>query len=119
MIIVMLEIGLPVILIAGAVFARVYITSKYPTPKALGRVLPKLCVVDADEILHYKEVFREEWTTKPHLRRTLRLNQIRINWGYFTQMGSNAFCFQQVARFEDLKIDPGKSSFEYDTRELT
>lgn len=112
-----------ILLLVGAmvIFAilRYYVGHRYPAPKALGRVLPKLCVVDADEILHYKEVIQEEWRAKPHLQRTLHRNQIRINWGYFTQMGSNAFCFQQVARFEDLKIDPGKSSFEYDTRELT
>jgi len=117
--ILILEVSLPAILIGAILFVRLYWKIKYPTPKALGRVLPKLCVVDADEILRYKEVFQDEWTTKPHLRRALRRNQIKINWGYFSQMRSNAFCFQQVARFEDLKIDPGKSSFEYDTRELT
>lgn len=113
-----LEVSLPLIVILGVVFARAYIRFKYPTPRALGRILPKLCVVDADEILRYKEELATEWRVKPHLRRTLRRNQIRINSSYFSQMGTNTLLMQQVARFEDLKIDPGKSSFEYDSREV-
>lgn len=118
MMIVLLGLCLPVIVLIGIVLGRVYIRSKYPNPRALGRVLPKLCVVDAEEILRYKQELAEEWKVKPHLRRALRRNQLRINSSYFCQMASNTLLMQQVVRFEELKIDPGKSSFEYDSREV-
>lgn len=109
---------LPIIAIAVIILGKAYKSFKYPKPRPLGRVLPKLCVVDADEILHYREVLKEEWESKPHLRRKLRRNQIRINSAYFGQMACNTFRFQQVIWFEHLKIDPGKSSFEYEPREV-
>jgi len=59
MTILLLELSLPIIAIAGIILGKAYINFKYPTPKALGRVLPKLCVVDADEILHYRKMLEE------------------------------------------------------------
>lgn len=117
MTVVLLELTLPILVVLGIIARSAYVRSKNPTPRALGRILRKLGVVDVDEILQFKEIFEQEWKSKPHLRRVLRRNQIRIYSDYYGQMGSNAFRFQQVARFEELKIDPGKSSFDYDARE--
>lgn len=118
MMLMLLKVMLPIVAIAGFFVLRSYLKSKRPPPRALGGVLLKLCVVDADEILHYKEVSEEEWGTKPHLRPILRRNQIRVHWSYLGQMKGNTFRFQQVIRFEGLKIDPAKSSFEYEPREV-
>ena len=114
----LLKLSPPTMAIVGFLVLRTYLQSKYPSPSALGRVLPKLCVVDSDEMLHYKEVSEEEWKSKPHARPALLRNQVRIHWFYFGQMKANIFRFQQVIRFEKLKIDSAKSSFEYDPREV-
>lgn len=118
MMLLLLELILPILTIGGYFVLRAYLRSKYPSPKALGRILPSLCVVDADEILEFKEVCEEEWNAKPHARPMLLRNQVRVHWTYFGQMKANIFRFQQVVRFEVLKIDPVKSSFEYDPREV-
>jgi hypothetical protein len=107
-----------VILIVAIPLLKAYFKIKFPTPRSLGRVLPKLCVVAADEIMQYNEILAEELRSKLHLRRTLRRNQIRINRAYLAQMAWNIFLFQQVVRFEAMKIDPGKSSFDYEPREV-
>src|SRR5437763_32425 len=101
----LLKLSPPTMAIVGFLVLRTYLQSKYPSPSALGRVLPKLCVVDSDEMLHYKEVSEEEWKSKPHARPALLRNQVRIHWFYFGQMKANIFRFQQVVRFETLKID--------------
>lgn len=114
----LLKLSPPAFAIVGLFILRTYLQSKFPSPRALGRVLPKLCVVDSDEILQYKEDSEQEWEAKPHVRSMLLRSQVRIHWSYFGQMKANIFRFQQVVRFEALKIDPAKSSFEYDPREI-
>lgn len=119
MIVLLLKLCLP-FLVGIAIWGliRRYLRSKYPAPRALGRVLPKLCVVDADEILVFKQLSEQEWETKPHMRPILRKNRLLISGNYFAQMENNTFRFQQVIRFEALKIAPAKSSLEYDPREV-
>lgn len=117
MIMLLLEAMLPLALIAAAPLIRTYIKIKYPTPRALGEILPKLCVVAADEIRTYNELLEQERRLNPDLRRILRTNQIRINRSYLGQMAWNTSLFQEVLRFEAMKIDPAKSSFDYESRE--
>lgn len=115
--ILLLEIGLLLAVIAALTIVRAYFKIKYPKPKALGQILPELCVVSSIEIHRYDELVRQEYVNKPHLRRTLRRNQIKINSSYLYLIDWNTWLFQQVSRFEADKIDPGKSSFDYDPRE--
>jgi hypothetical protein len=113
----LLEVSLPATFILAAPVVGAYLKIKYPRPRALGQVLPELYCVASDEISRYDELLDEEYRSKPYLRRTLRRNQILINKSYLSQMAWNTRLFQQVVRFEAIKIDPGKSSFEYEPRE--
>lgn len=117
MTILVLEVGLVAALIAALFIVKTYIKIRYPKPKALGQVIPKLCVVSSIEIEQYDHLVQQEYITKPHLRRTLRCNQIKINSSYLYLIAWNTCLFQQVSRFEANKIDPGKSSFDYDPQE--
>lgn len=113
----LLEVGIPTIFILAAPIAGACLKIKYPRPRALGQILPELYCVASDEISRYDEFLDEEYATKPHLRRTLRRHQIMVNRAYLSQMAGNTRLFQQVVRFEAIKIDPGKSSFDYEPRE--
>lgn len=112
----LLETMLPLALIAAMPLIRTYIKIKYPTPRALGQILLKLCVVSADEILTYNELLEQECRLNPHSRWTLRKNQIRINHSYLGQMAWNTSLFQQVLRFEAIKIDTDNSG-DHEPRE--
>lgn len=115
---IFIDIGLLLAVMATVGAIKTYVSSKWPPKKPLGRVLPKLCLVDADEILTYKEKAEEEWQVNPHLRRVVRRKLVSISSKYYSLMRSNAFRFQQVVRFDESKIDRGKPSVEYDTREV-
>lgn len=112
------EVSLPIILITGLIVLGIYFRFRFPAPRALGRVIPEFCVVDAEEILAFKELAEQEWAARPRLRPILRMNQLLISRNYFAQMEHNARRFQQVIRFESKKIDPGKSSLDYDARDV-
>jgi hypothetical protein len=88
-----------------------------PSPLALGSAFPKLCVVSTDEIQAYSRNNEVENAHVKHLRRETYSKQAKVNKRYVGQMVDNTKLFQQIARFEKLKIDPYKSSLEYDTRE--
>jgi hypothetical protein len=77
-----------------------------PSPRALGTILGKLCVVSLEEIERYCEIKDRVWQ-----------KQLRVVWGYVRAMVVNTTLFQQVARFEKMKIDPAKSSLDYKQRE--
>src|SRR5689334_1685139 len=77
-----------------------------PSPRALGTILGKLCVVSLEEIERYCEIEDGVWR-----------KQFRVIWGYVRAMVVNTTLFQQVARFEKMKIDPAKSSLDYKQRE--
>jgi len=115
MIRLLLEAGIPIVLIVAAAVFTVYFSLKYPIPQALGRILPKLCVVDSQEILRYNQLLEELQGT--HLRYAVRRSQIRVNRAFLAQMTLNTQLFQQVVRFEKIKIDPTKSSLDYEPRE--
>lgn len=114
------ELSLPFIVILATIIARAYVQIVRPHPRALGEVLPKLCVIDANAILNYNQALDEGYKLKlnPRTQKELRRNQIQINRGYMNQIARNVKHFHQVVRFERLKIHPGRSSFDYDQREM-
>lgn len=109
-------IGLPFLIVATAVAYLVYARIVRPSPVALGSVIPKVCVVSADEILEYCD--SNDGNDIRILRsRETRWAQARIANKYIGQMTWNTRLIQQVVRFEQLKIDPLKSSLDYEARE--
>lgn len=120
MIISFIELSLPFIVSAATLITRAYLEILRPRPLALGEVLPKLNMVDANAILTYNQALDEGQRLKlnPHIKKELRRNQIRINRIYMNQIARNTKLLHQVVRFERLKIHPGRSSFDYDQREM-
>jgi len=119
----MVTLLVEVILPAGVLLAVLFATSlyrklKYPSPLALGCIIPKLCVVGSAEILRYNKKEEDEQRTAKHLRREVRWKQFRVNWGYLCEEASNTMLFQRAVRFEKMKIDPVKSALEYEQREI-
>src|SRR5205809_4973475 len=113
-----LEIGLPFVVFAAGCITRAYLNMVCPRPRALVEVLPQLNMVDAKAILSYNQAFEHGYSLSPHAAKALRRNQIRINRIYMNQIARNTTLLQQVVRFEKLKIHPGRSSFDYDQREM-
>lgn len=118
MIVMAVRLSLPVFVVVGIASLRIYLHWKYPIPQPLGAVLRKLSAVDSSEFLEYRQESEEEWEAKPHLRPQLRHKQLRIYGSYLRQMSGNLFHFEQVLKFEALKIAPAKSSFEYAPKEV-
>lgn len=118
--ILFVELSLPFIIAAATLIARLYLEVVRPRPQALGEVLPKLNMVDANAILTYNRALDEGQKLKlnPHTKKELRRNQIRINRVYMNQIARNTKHLHQVVCFERLKIHPGRSSFDYDQREM-
>lgn len=106
-------ICLPVAFAAVYVF---YIRVVRPSPIALGSVIPKFRVVSGVEILEYCES-NETNQTYNRSKRQSRWIKLKIFRNYIAQMKWNTKLFLQLARFEQLKIDPTKSSLDYDSRE--
>lgn len=113
------EVILPAgVLLAVLFAASLYRKLKYPSPLALGCIIPKLCVVGSAEILRYNKKEDDEQRTAKHLWREVRWKQFRVNWGYLCEEASNTMLFQRAVRFEKMKIDPVKSALEYEQREI-
>jgi hypothetical protein len=119
MVTLLVEVVLPAGVLLVVVFAAsLYRKLKYPSPLALGCIIPKLCVVGSAEILRYNKKEEDEQRTAKHLRREVRWKQFRVNWGYLCEEASNTMLFQRAVRFEKMKIDPAKSALEYEQREI-
>jgi hypothetical protein len=114
---VFIVIALPFVVVASAIAYLFYVRIVRPSPVALGSVIPKVCVVSADEINEYCESNENRAASIGRLRRETRWKQFRVVHKYVSQMTWNTRLFQQVLRFEELKIDPIKSSLDYETRE--
>ena len=115
----LVEVVLPAgVLLAVLFAASLYRKLKYPSPLALGCIIPKLCVVGSAEILRYNKKEDDEQRTAKHLWREVRWKQFRVNWGYLCEEASNTMLFQRAVRFEKMKIDPVKSALEYEQREI-
>jgi hypothetical protein len=119
MVTLLVEVVLPAgVLLAVLFAASLYRKLKYPSPLALGCIIPKLCVVGSAEILRYNKKEDNEQRTAKHLWREVRWKQFRVNWGYLCEEASNTMLFQRAVRFEKMKIDPVKSALEYEQREI-
>jgi hypothetical protein len=119
MVTLLVEVVLPAGVLLVVVFAAsLYRKLKYPSPLALGCIIPKLCVVGSAEILRYNKKEDDEQRTAKHLWREVRWKQFRVNWGYLCEEASNTMLFQRAVRFEKMKIDPVKSALEYEQREI-
>lgn len=91
---------------------------KRPTPLALGSIFPHLCAVIWDEIYDHCERIEQVNSASKYLQRETRSNQASVSRKYLDGMASNTKLFLQVLRFEKKKIDPQKSSLNYETREI-
>jgi hypothetical protein len=114
---VFVTLVIPILLcmLFGAVLA--YFRIHRPVPIALGSALAQVCVVSADEIREYCDTREELTSDMLHISKEMRRQHVKVVRQYIGQMGLNTKLFQQVARFEQLKIDPAKSSLDYATRE--
>ena len=110
-------ISVPFIIVAIAIAYLLYARMVRPSPVALGSVIPLVCVVSADEIREYCGSNEDDGPPKWRVSRKTRRGQFRVAQRYISQMVWNTKLFQQMARFEVLKIHPSKSSFDYETRE--
>lgn len=86
-----------------------------PPAIAFGCIIPKVCVVNAEEIKGYCLETLERAAN--HLGRERRLRQFRILWGFLREMSANTRLFQGASRFEQIKIDPCKSALDFEQRE--
>jgi hypothetical protein len=109
--------GIPMIIAILLLGCLSYVELRKPSPIALGSALPKFDAVSVDEIHGYCKTRDDQIASPAHLRRQTDRNQATVIRRYIAQMTRNTKLFQQVARFEVLKIDPAKSSFDYETRE--
>jgi len=114
---VFLTVIAPILIATIVGFVLGYRRIMLPTPMAFGCVVSKVCVVSADEIVEYCQNNGPENVVLAHLRRETAWKQLKVIRRYVGQMTWNTKLFQQVARFEELKIDPAKSSIDYEHRE--
>lgn len=115
---VFFEFSLPII-VAGvlAYLLRIQRDLRRPAAIAFGCIIPQVCVVSAEEIQGYCRTLDELEEKENHLERERRWKQLRILWGFLREMTSNTRLFQGAVRFEHTKIDPAKSSLDYEARE--
>ena len=121
MVTIFLEVMLPVVILLGGLFVvNLYSKIQYPSPLAMGCIIPKVCVVGSIEILRYNKKNRgeDEQPVAKHLRREVLWKQFQVNWGYLRQEAWNTTLFQRAVRFEKIKIDPTKSGLQYEQREI-
>lgn len=115
-----MEFALPILFAVSAYLGVVLLDVHRPIARALGSILPKLCVVNEDEIRRFNKIHEDEIEKQgeaPRLRREIRRKQIRVNCAFLHMVIWNARSFQQGLRFEVMKIDPSKSAFDYEPHE--
>ena len=112
------EFSLPLFLgVAFFYVLGVHRDLRWPPLIAFGCIIPKVCVVNAEEIQDYSRK-REGFKGKEnHLQRERRWKEFRILWAFLREMSCNTRLFQGAVRFEHTKIDPAKSSLDYEQRE--
>jgi hypothetical protein len=107
----------PAIFIVGILTALSYKFLRRPSPLPLGSIFPLVCAVIWDEIHNHCEYIEQASTARNHLQRQVRSNQASVSRKYVGEMVLNTKLFLQVLRFEKKKIDPHKSSLQYETWE--
>jgi hypothetical protein len=112
---VFIVIAVPFIIVASALVRLLYLQIRRPSPVALGSAFPKMCVVNSDEIHEYRDDRKSD--TASYWQPGTQWKQVRVTRKYIGPMTCNTKLFQQVARFEVLKINPSKSSIDYSPRE--
>ena len=117
MVTLLLELGIPGILIVWFFVLRIGRDLKRPPAIAFGCIIPQVCVVNAEEIQGYCRTLEDLEEKENHLERERRWKQFRILWGFLREMTANTRLFQGAVRFEHTKIDPAKSSLDYEARE--
>ena len=117
MVTLLLELGIPGILIVGLFVLRIRRDLRRPPAIAFGCIIPQVCVVNAEEVQAYCRTLDALDEKENHLERERRWKQLRILWGFLREMTGNTRLFQGAVRFEHTKIDPAKSSLDYEARE--
>lgn len=117
MVTLLLELGVPGILIVVLVILRIRRNLNHPPAIAFGCLIPNVCIVNAEEIQTFCRDMEKLKQKENHLQRQRRWKQLRILWGFLRAMTWNTRLFQGGVRFEHTKIDPAKSSLDYEKRE--
>ena len=109
--------SLPLVLYAVLAVLRIRRDLIHPPAIAFGCLIPNVCVVSAEEIQTFCREIEKLKEKQNHLQRQRRWKQFRILWGFLRGMAWNTRLFQGGVRFEHTKIDPAKSSLDYEKRE--
>lgn len=109
--------SLPLVMYAVLAVLRIRRDLTHPPAIAFGCLIPNVCVVNAEEIQTFCRDVERLKQKENHLQRQRRWKQFRILWGFLRAMTWNTRLFQGGVRFEHTKIDPAKSSLDYEKRE--
>lgn len=109
--------SLPLVLYAVLAVLRIRRDRTHPPAIAFGCLIPIVCIVNAEEIQIFCREMEKLKQKENHLQRQRRWKQLRILWGFLRAMTWNTRLFQGGVRFEHTKIDPAKSSLDYEKRE--
>jgi hypothetical protein len=110
-------VAIPFVIFAAALACIYCLQFVRPSPLEVGSVIPRLCPVSMDDIEEYCLDNESSAPSSPEVRRETRRNQFRVARRYIRQMTWNTRLFEQLTRFEKLKIDPRKSPLDYQDRE--
>jgi|SRR5215469_9407991 len=68
---------------------RLYRDVRRPSPLAIGCIIPKVCVVNSQEVFRFCQIAGEEQPLPAHLRSEARSKLSRIYWTFLRQMAWN------------------------------
>lgn len=118
MAILFLELIPPILaLFAILVARRVYKKVRYPRPIVFGCIIRDVCVILYQEIMRYLNTDQLKGL-KGNVLRDARRKQFRVIWGYLGEQAINTTLFLSALRFEEDRIDEGKSGLQYEPREI-
>jgi hypothetical protein len=117
--VMILEFGLPIILLALAVLSVIaFRRIPGPPPMVAGLIVPEVSPVRAPAILKVHEESSGEEPEQWRLRRAERIRLFRLNMGHLTQEEKNTIMFLRALLFEKLQIKKNKSGFKYESVDL-
>lgn len=118
MVILFAELILPILILFIAIVAiRAYNKIRYPYPLVIGCIIKKVCVILYQPIATYLNADQLKGL-KGKVLRTARRKQFRIIMGYLCEQAVNTSLFLSALRFEQDRIDEGKSGLQYEPREV-